>query len=122
MTRKWKALTKTQEEMNELGIELMKLDEYPSGKHPRRKRSLILTTQDEIGDVIGCLQFLIDRNKLDRAKIAKRTAARYRELCKKYGNTPQAKETTKNKASKSRAQVVKPRQRVSRINQTTKTT
>lgn len=68
----WWALNKVGEEMNELGVELNKLAVFPQGKHPGRKRSLILSTEDECADVLAAVNYFIDRNKLDRKRIERR--------------------------------------------------
>lgn len=93
MAKKWKGLNKAAEECAELTVELMKLSTFPNGKHPGRKRSVILSTEDEIADVVASLQYFIDRNKLDRARIVKRSQLKYKKFVKWWGdpNPPKAK-------------------------------
>lgn len=101
--RKWKALPKVAEECGELVQELMKLTNYPSGKHPRRKRSLIITTQEEAADVLASLRYFIQKNKLDETVIEKRAAMKFRKWVKRYGETPamtKAKKKSKKRTSK----------------------
>lgn len=84
---KWEGLTKVAEELFELGVELMKLSTYPKGKHPRRKRSLVITTEEEAADVLAALNYFIDRHKLNRGKIDRRAAYKYRKWVKRHGAT-----------------------------------
>lgn len=84
--RKWWGLRKAVEECSELNVELMKLEEYPSGKHPGRKRSLILSTEEEVADTLAALEYFIDRNKLDRKRIEKRKTLKYRKFIKWWGH------------------------------------
>lgn len=85
MARKWPSLIKLQEEMNELGVELMKLNAFPNGKHPGRKRSVILSTEDEVADVKAALEYFIDRNRLDRVRIERRAKLKYKKFCTWWG-------------------------------------
>lgn len=85
MARNWKALHKAAEECAELGVELMKLAAFPSGKHPGRRRSVILSTEDELADVLGVVNFFIDKNRLDRGRIEKRARAKYKKFSKWLG-------------------------------------
>jgi hypothetical protein len=82
---RWWGLNKTAEETSELNVELMKLTEFPTGKHPGRKRSLILSTEDELADVLASVNYFIDRNKLDRARIERRAKAKYKKFAKWWG-------------------------------------
>lgn len=91
MARRWVALGKAQEEMNELGVELMKLLTFPNGKHPGRKRSLILSTEDEIADVLNALEFFVDRNHLDWTRIRKRMATKRKRFIKWWGQPAKRK-------------------------------
>lgn len=85
MARKWFGLIKLQEEMNELGVELMKLSAFPDGKHPGRKRSIILSMEDEIADVLAATNYMMDRNDLDRTRIEKRAKTKYKKFTKWWG-------------------------------------
>jgi NTP pyrophosphatase (non-canonical NTP hydrolase) len=101
--RKWKGLPKVAEECGELVQELMKLTNYPDGKHPRRKKSLVLTTQEEAGDVLAALGYFLEKNGLDLAAVEKRRAMKFRKWVKRYGETPammKAKKKAKKKATK----------------------
>lgn len=129
MTKKWRGLHKVVEECGELIQELMKLHSYPHGKHPRRKRPLQISTQEEAGDVMGLLQYFIEVNRLDDEAVRKRAAMKYRKYCKRYGPTPailKAKKKTKKKTSKRRAknspQVEMPQINASSIDHDAKTT
>ena len=102
MAKNWKGiLEKTVEECNELGVELMKLSLFPDGKHPGRKRSVILSSEDEMADVLGAISYFIDHKGLDRKRIDKRARAKYKKFEKWWGKTPQtrAKQAT-SKAKK----------------------
>lgn len=128
--RKWKGTVKVAEELFELGQELMKLINYPSGKHPRRKRSLIISTEEEAADVLAVLTYFIDKNGLNRSKIDKRAAYKYRKWVKRYGDTGTTytkrhqvktpKKSSKKPSKKKASKVVSPVKNVSSINQTTK--
>lgn len=83
--KKWMGLRKTAEECGELVVELMKLEEFPSGKHPGRKRSLILSTEDELADVLAACDYFIERNGLDRKRIEKRRLSKIRKFSKWWG-------------------------------------
>lgn len=85
MARSWPSLLKLTEEANELGVELMKLKAFPNGKHPGRRRSVILSTEDEIADVIGAINYMIDKERLDRKRIEKRAKAKYRKFSNWWG-------------------------------------
>ena len=61
MAKSWYGLRKAAEECCELGVELMKLATFPNGKHPARKKSLVLSTEDECADVLAAVNFFIDR-------------------------------------------------------------
>lgn len=125
MARKWKGLFKTVEECCELNIELMKLNTYPHGKHPRRRRSLVLSVEDEMSDVVAAINYMIDKHKLDRSRIEKRIGAKYRKYVKRWGETPQIKKTKKQatkRTSKKRAAGRNPQVDVSSNANTTKTT
>jgi NTP pyrophosphatase (non-canonical NTP hydrolase) len=78
--REWPGLRKAAEECGELVVELMKLESFPDGKHPGRKKSVILSTEDECGDVLAAVEFFIERNGLDKARIE----ARKRQKMKKF--------------------------------------
>ncbi len=92
MARKWLGLEKLAEECGELVVELMKLKTFPSGKHPGRRKSVILTTEDECADVLAALEFFIERNKLDRKRIEARKVLKLKKFWKWW--------SIKNKASK----------------------
>src|SRR3546814_18921501 len=68
MAKKWHGLRKAAEECAELVVELMKLATFPNGKHPARKRSLVISTEEELADVLAAVDYFIDRNKLDRSE------------------------------------------------------
>lgn len=91
MARRWFALGKVQEEMNELGVELMKLLAFPDGKHPGRKRSLILSTEDEIADVLNAVEFFVDKNRLDWNRIRKRMGTKRKRFIKWWGQPAKRK-------------------------------
>lgn len=82
MAKIWHGLKKVTEECAELIVELMKLDAFPSGKHPGRKRNVKLSTEDECADALAAINFFIDRNKLDRVRIEKRQALKYKKFAK----------------------------------------
>jgi hypothetical protein len=84
--KKWYGLRKAAEECGELVVELMKLATFPDGKHPARKRSLVISTEEELADVMAAVDYFIDRNKLDRAKIEKRKAAKYKKFTTWWGD------------------------------------
>jgi len=86
MAKKWKGLEKLAEECNELGVELMKLSIFPTGKHPGRKRSLVVSTEEEIADVLAAAEYFIARHKLDRGKIDKRKELKIRKFSKWWGD------------------------------------
>lgn len=85
MARKWFGLRKTAEEPAELIVELMKLGEFPNGKHPGRRRNVILSTEDELGDTLGAINYFIDRNKLDRKRIERRAMSKYKKFSGWWG-------------------------------------
>lgn len=93
--RKWWGLRKVVEEGSELAVELMKLEEFPSGKHPGRKRSLILSTEDELADALASIDYFIDRNKLDRKRIERRKTSKYKKFIRWWGDP--APNTVKDK-------------------------
>ncbi len=97
--KKWKGLFKSAEECAELTVELMKLNSYPDGKHPRRRRSVVLTVEEEIADVFASLNYLIDKNGLDRARIDKREAAKYHKYARRWGDTKRTKKKVSKKAT-----------------------
>lgn len=134
---KWKGLRKVAEELFELGVELMKLSSYPSGKHPRRKRSLVISTEEEAGDVLAALNYFIDRNKMNRDKIDKRAAYKYRKWVKRFGATgttygrkPPTKKAVKQavkaaikkRTTKNAPEVISPVDHASHIDNDAKTT
>lgn len=100
MAKSWHGLRKAAEECGELVVELMKLSTFPNGKHPARKKSLVISTEDECADVLAAVNFFIDRNKLDRDRIEKRAVVKYKKFCGWWGN-PKPKEL-KQKTSKSK--------------------
>jgi NTP pyrophosphatase (non-canonical NTP hydrolase) len=127
--KRWKGLHKVTEECSELIQELMKLYNYPDGKHPRRRRSLKISTQEEAGDVLGSLQYFVERNGLDLEAIEKRRAMKYRKWLRRYGETAQSKKAKKSakkrankRTSKKSPKVKMPGVDVSSIIQTLKTT
>lgn len=94
MAKKWHGLRKAAEECGELVVELMKLGTFPTGKHPARKRSLVISTEEECADVLAAINYFIDRNKLDRAKIEKRSKLKYKKFSGWWGD-PKPRETNK---------------------------
>lgn len=100
MAKKWKALTKVQEEMCELGVELAKLAAFPSGTHPGRKKSLIPSVEDECADVLNAVEFFIERNGLNRKRIDARKAQKRRKFVTWYGERKPAKSKTSKKSPK----------------------
>lgn len=108
MPKQWKALIKVQEEMNELGVELMKLQAFPSGIHPGRKKPLIPGVEDEIADVLNALEFFVDLNRLDWERIHKRMGMKRKRFIKWWGQPTRrksriAKITTKAQSRTSNA-------------------
>lgn len=108
--RHWWGLPKCAEEPAELIVELMKLETFPDGKHPARKRSLVLSTEDELADTLAIIEYFIDRNKLDRARIEKRKLSKYKKFSRWWGLTPKQKmralkKSTKAKISRSKRTV-----------------
>lgn len=85
MAKKWHGLRKAAEECAELVVELMKLATFPNGKHPARKRSLVISTEEELADVLAACDYFIDRNKLDRVKIERRKALKYKKFSRWWG-------------------------------------
>lgn len=83
--RKWKGLAKVAEECGELIVELMKLNEFPTGNHPGRKRSVILSAEDEMADALGAINYFIDKHKLDRKRIERRQATKYKKFAGWWG-------------------------------------
>lgn len=86
MAKKWHGLRKAAEECAELVVELMKLSTFPNGKHPSRRRSLVISTEEELADVLAAVDYFIDRNKLDRAKIERRKALKYKKFSGWWGD------------------------------------
>lgn len=99
MARPWPAAHKVAEECGELVQELMKLKVFPNGKHPARKRNLILTVEDEMADVIGAINYMIDKERLDRKRIEKRAKAKYRKFSNWWG-IPHILKSKSNKGKK----------------------
>lgn len=106
MPKKWRGLNKVAEECNELGVELMKLSTFPDGKHPSRKRSLVISTEEELADVLASVNYFIDRNKLDRAKIERRAVLKRKKFIRWWGDPKPSKTKKAKKASKARSHVV----------------
>jgi hypothetical protein len=100
--KKWIGLFKLAEECAEVIQELMKLNSYPEGVHPRRRRSVILTTEEEIADVEAILEYFKTRNKLNLDKIKRRKAYKLRKWVKRWGAMPppQLKKPTKKQRKK----------------------
>jgi len=104
MAKQWRGIIKLQEELNELGVELMKLAAFPTGKHPARKRSVILSVEDEAADVLNALNYFIDRNGLDRERIERRAASKRKRFVKWMGDIKAVvKKTPKALSSRNRA-------------------
>lgn len=85
MARTWPAAHKTAEECGELVQELMKLKAFPNGKHPARKRNVILSMEDEMADVIGAINYMIDKERLNRKRIERRAKNKYRKFSNWWG-------------------------------------
>lgn len=100
MKNKWHGLNKVAEECNELTVELMKLATFPDGNHPSRKKSLVITTEDELADVLAAVEYFIDRNKLDRARIERRKVLKIKKFAKWWGNIKPAKSKSSKKSPK----------------------
>ena len=105
MAKKWSGLEKLAEEMNELGVELMKLRVFPTGKHPGRKRNLRLYVQEECADVAAALDYFIDRNGLDREQIMKRKAVKTKKFKSWWGDIKPIKSKTSKKSPKAKRPV-----------------
>lgn len=101
MAKKWKLLRKLAEECGELVVELMKLEEFPSGDHPGRDKSLIGTTEDELADVLASAEYFILKNKLDMDKIQARKALKIEKFQWWYGDLP--KKSLKKKPSRKKS-------------------
>lgn len=104
MAKKWRALRKTAEECSELVVELMKLSTFPDGKHPGRRRSVILSTEDECADVLAAVEYFMKRNKLDIDRVMKRKDLKVKKFAKWWGSiTPKkkAKKPVKTKRPRS---------------------
>ena len=102
MAKKWHGLNKVVEEGCEAGVELMKLATFPSGKHPARKRSLVVSTEEELADVLASVNYFVDRNKLNRTKIEKRVALKYKKFSKWWGEPPVKTKNNKVKKPKTK--------------------
>lgn len=85
MARAWPSLLKLAEEPSELITEIMKLKAFPNGKHPGRKRNVILSMEDEMADVIAIINYTIDKERLDRKRIEGRAKAKYRKFSNWWG-------------------------------------
>lgn len=130
--KKWLGLHKLAEECAEVIQELMKLNSYPEGVHPRRKRSVILTTEEEIADVEAILEYFKLKNKLNADKIKRRKAYKLRKWVKRWGELPkvepkkpskkQLKKQAKRKASKKSSKAQMPGVDASHVTNDTKTT
>lgn len=106
MPKKWKGLEKLAEECNELTVELMKLSAFPDGHHPGRKRSLIITTEEEIADVEAAIEFFKAKHRLDRTKIDKRKALKIRKFSRWWGDPYAIKKKESKKAPRSKSMIV----------------
>jgi propanediol dehydratase large subunit len=102
MAKRWHGLHKVQEEMNELGVELMKLAAFPDGKHPSRKRSLVLSAEDECADALQAIDYFIARNKLNRDRIMQRWAMKRKKFVKWMGDPYKSKKKTSKKTPKTK--------------------
>jgi hypothetical protein len=85
MARTWSGLKKYVEECGEGIVEAAKLMVFPNGKHPARKRNLILSLEDELADQLAAINYLIDRNGLDRKRIEKRAKGKYTKFAGWWG-------------------------------------
>lgn len=107
MAKKWRALNKVQEEMCELGVELAKLAAFPSGNHPGRKKNLIPSVEDECADVLNAIDFFIERNGLDRARIEHRKALKRKKFVKWYGERKPVKSKATKKTPKAQSRIIR---------------
>lgn len=95
---KWRGIFKAIEEIGELNIELAdlqvllsevqrgtgkisqllgKLGPFPSGEHPDGKGHLKDRLEDELGDLLGILQYFSEHGELDLNKIDARARTKY---------------------------------------------
>jgi NTP pyrophosphatase (non-canonical NTP hydrolase) len=103
MARNWKGpLEKTAEECNELCVELMKLSLFPDGNHPGRRRNVLLSTEDELADVLAAVNYFIDSKKLDRKRIDKRIKTKTKKFEKWWGDTPRTRAKKQSSKAKKR--------------------
>lgn len=90
MAKRWRGRSKLVEECAELIVELAKLEVFPHGKHPGRKRNLKISTEEEISDVYAALDYFVAMNGFDREKIKKRRLLKVKKFVKWWGS-PDAK-------------------------------
>lgn len=102
MARNWPGLKKVIEECGETIVEGAKILVFPNGKHPARKRNLQYSLEDELADVLGSINYLIDRNGLDRKRIEKRAKNKYRKFAGWWGAPKVETPPVKKKAPKPR--------------------
>lgn len=96
MARIWPSLKKLAEESSELITEVMKLMAYPNGKHPGRRRNVILSMEDELADAIAIINYTIDKERLDRRRIERRAKNKYRKFSNWWGMPHILKSKTKS--------------------------
>ncbi len=118
MARKWRGLNKVAEESSELNVELMKLAAFPSGKHPARKRSLILSVEDECADALQAIEYFILRNRLDMGRIQKRILTKRKKFTKWMGDVKPAKIKTTKKSTKAKSRINRASSRTKRDKRT----
>lgn len=68
----WQGIFKIQEETGELNQELGKLAVFPHGNHPDGNGDLVRRVTDEIADTLAAIEYFIEQNGLDNARISKR--------------------------------------------------
>lgn len=85
MARTWPGLKKYVEEAAEGIVEAAKLMVFPDGKHPARRRNLIPSFEEELADQLASINYLIDRNGLDRTRIEKRARRKYLKFAGWWG-------------------------------------
>lgn len=107
--RDWKGLLKSIEENSELitelgnlNKELLKLNSYPDGNHPRRTKNVILKVEEEVADTLAALEYFVARNGLNDGKIQRRKAYKVRKFEKRWGAIPKknGKKQSKKRTSK----------------------
>jgi NTP pyrophosphatase (non-canonical NTP hydrolase) len=62
-------LSKLIEECGEVIQVAAKLQAYPDGKHPDGAGDLFLRLEDELADLMAALAFVVEKHKLDEARM-----------------------------------------------------